>query len=65
MKKKFEKAALYIQLALFSILLCLLILSDFGLILPSENTVARGLLHCAAALGIISSLIQLHRKKGE
>lgn len=54
----------YIQLILSIAFLLLLILSDFGLVFPTENTDNRVLLHCAAILFIISSAIQLrHTKK--
>lgn len=44
------------------LLLLLLILSDFGLIFPSENTFARVLLHLSSLLLIISSGFQLRTK---
>lgn len=55
MKKKIEIVALYIQLALASIFLFLLILSDFGLIFPSTNIFARVLLHLTAIILIMRS----------
>ncbi len=63
MKKKIEKTALYIQFVFSSILLFLLILSDFGLIFPSINVFSRVLLHITMVILIISSIIQLHLKK--
>lgn len=63
MKNKIEKIALYVQLILSVILLLLLILSDFGLILPSDNTFARTLLHFTTILLIFSAAIRLKLKK--
>lgn len=65
MKKKVEKVALYVLLVLSSIFLLLLILSDFGLVFPSDNTFARVLQHLTAIILIISSAIQLYIKKGK
>lgn len=63
MKSKIIKIALYIQLILSVILLLLLILSDFGLILPSDNYFARTLLHFSTILLIFSAAIQLRTRK--
>jgi len=63
MKKKVEKVLLYIQLILSGLLLFFLILSDFGIIFPSENHSARVLLHFSAMILLTSSLIQLYIKK--
>ena len=61
MKK--EKGAVCVLLVLSILFLLLLILSDFGIIFPSEHTSARVLLHFSAIFLIISSVIQLYRKK--
>lgn len=45
------------------VLLLLLVLSDFGLILPSENTFARVLLHFSVLFLIISTSLQLKKFK--
>ena len=63
MKKKVEIVFLYILLVLSSIFLFLLILSDFGLIFPSDNTFARVTQHLTAIILIIFSAVQLHSKK--
>ena len=63
MKKKIENVALCVQLVLSSVLLFLLVLSDFGLIFPSTNVFARVLLHFTMIILVISSIIQLHLKK--
>ena len=63
MKKKTEIISLYILLVLSSIFLFLLILSDFGLIFPSDNTFAKVMQHLTAIILIISSAVQIYGKK--
>lgn len=65
MKKKVEIVSFYILLVLSSIFLFFLILSDFGLIFPSDNIFARVMQHLTAIILIISSAIQLYNKKGK
>jgi uncharacterized membrane protein len=65
MKKKVEIVSLYTLLVLSSIFLFLLILSDFGLIFPSDNTFARVMQHLTAIILIIFSAVQLYSKKGK
>ncbi len=63
MKKKVEIVFLYILLVLSSIFLFLLILSDFGLFFPSDNTFARVMQYLTTIILIIFSVVQLHSKK--
>ena len=65
MKKKVETVSLCILLVLSSIFLFLLILSDFGLIFPSNNAFARVIQHLTAIILILFSAVQLCRKKGK
>lgn len=53
----------YIQLILSIAFVFLLILSDFGVAFPTENTDMRILLHCSAILLLLSSVIQLRHTK--
>ena len=53
----------YIQLILSIAFLLLLLLSDFGLAFPTENTALRVVLHGSAVLLILSSVIQLRHTK--
>lgn len=62
MKKKLEKAFDWILFILSCGLLVLLILSDFGLIYPSDNVFDRTCLHISAILLIITSIGGLKKK---
>ena len=63
MKRKIETVALSVQLILAGGFLVLLILADFGVIFPSDNTFARVMQHLTAILLVLSSLIQLSNRK--
>ncbi len=63
MREKLEKAFDWILLILSCGLLMLLILSDFGLINPSDDVFARTGLHISAILLIISSVGRLKAKR--
>lgn len=63
MKEKLSKIFDWILLVLSCGFLVLLILSDFGLVNPSDNLFARTLLHISTILLIISSARRLKVKK--
>lgn len=62
MKEKLSKIFDWILLVLSCGFLVLLILSDFGLVNPSDNLFARTLLHISTILLIISSARRLKVK---
>lgn len=53
----------YILLGLGAAFLVLLILSDFGVLFPSENLNARIMLHLAAVFVLISSVIMIVKQR--
>ena len=63
MKRKIETAALWIEFILASGFLILLLLSDFGFLFLRTNVFVRVMGHLTAILLILSSGIQLSRRK--
>ena len=63
MKRKIEAVALWIEFILASGFLILLLLSDFGFLFLRTNVFVRVMAHLTAILLILSSGIQLSRRK--